>query len=194
MGTPASQEITQLLQAWSGGDQAALEELVPLVRTELRRLARHYMGNERQGHVLQTTALVNEAYVRLIDWNNVNWQNRAHFFGISARLMRNILVDFARRRPRLEGGQEARQVSFDDAVRVSSDQSGDLVALDEALKTLEAFDSRKGRIVELRYFGGLSVNETAEVLKISERTTKREWNKAKAWLLEELSAKECREA
>ncbi len=194
MGTPSSQEITQLLQAWSGGDQAALEELVPLVRAELHRLARHYMANERRGHVLQTTALVNEAYLRLIDWKNVNWQNRAHFFGISARLMRNILVDFARRRPRLEGGQEAQQVSFDDALRVSPDQSGDLVGLDEALKTLETFDSRKGRIVELRFFGGLSVKETAEVLKISPRTTIREWGKAKAWLLEELSAKECREA
>ena len=193
MGTPSSQEITQLLQAWSGGDQAALEELVPLVRAELHRLARHYMANERRGHVLQTTALVNEAYLRLIDWKNVNWQNRAHFFGISARLMRNILVDFARRRPRLEGGQEAQQVSFDDALRVSPDQSGDLVGLDEALKTLETFDSRKGRIVELRFFGGLSVKETAEVLKISPRTTIREWGKAKAWLLEELSAKECRE-
>lgn len=194
MGTPSSREITQLLQAWSGGDQAALEELVPLVRAELHRLARHYMANERRGHVLQTTALVNEAYLRLIDWKNVNWQNRAHFFGISARLMRNILVDFARRRPRLEGGQEAQQVSFDDALRVSPDQSGDLVGLDEALKTLETFDSRKGRIVELRFFGGLSVKETAEVLKISPRTTIREWGKAKAWLLEELSAKECREA
>ncbi len=193
MGTPSSQEITQLLQAWSGGDQAALEELVPLVRAELHRLARHYMANERRGHVLQTTALVNEAYLRLIDWKNVNWQNRAHFFGISARLMRNILVDFARRRPRLEGGQEAQQVSFDDALRVSPDQSGDLVGLDEALKILETFDSRKGRIVELRFFGGLSVKETAEVLKISPRTTIREWGKAKAWLLEELSAKECRE-
>jgi RNA polymerase sigma factor (TIGR02999 family) len=194
MGTPSSREITQLLQAWSGGDQAALEELVPLVRAELHRLARHYMANERRGHVLQTTALVNEAYLRLIDWKNVNWQNRAHFFGISARLMRNILVDFARRRPRLEGGQEAQQVSFDDALRVSPDQSGDLVGLDEALKILETFDSRKGRIVELRFFGGLSVKETAEVLKISPRTTIREWGKAKAWLLEELSAKECREA
>ena len=194
MGTPSSQEITQLLQAWSGGDQAALEELVPLVRAELHRLARHYMANERRGHVLQTTALVNEAYLRLIDWTNVNWQNRAHFFGISARLMRNILVDFARRRPRLEGGQEAQQVSFDDALTVSPDQSGDLVGLDEALKTLETFDSRKGRIVELRFFGELSVKETSEVLKISPRTTIREWNKAKAWLLEELSAKECREA
>ena len=193
MGTPSSQEITQLLQAWSVGDQAALEEFVPLVRAELHRLARHYMANERRGHVLQTTALVNQAYLRLIDWKNVNWQNRAHFFGISARLMRNILVDFARRRPRLEGGQEAQQVSFDDALRVSPDQSGDLVGLDEALKILETFDSRKGRIVELRFFGGLSVKEAAEVLKISPRTTIREWGKAKAWLLEELSAKECRE-
>jgi len=193
MGTLSSQEITKLLQAWSGGDQAALEELVPLVEAELRRLAGHYMANERRGHVLQTTALVNEAYLRLIDWKSVEWQNRAHFFGISARLMRHILVDFARRRPHLEGGREAQHVSFDEALRVTPDQSGDLVAVDNALKTLESFDLRKSQIVELRFFGGLSVKETAEVLKISRRTVIREWNKAKAWLLEELGAEECSE-
>ncbi len=191
MGTLSSQEITKLLQAWSGGDQAALEDLVPLVEAELRRLAGHYMANERRGHVLQTTALVNEAYLRLIDWKSVEWQNRAHFFGISARLMRHILVDFARRRPHLEGGREAQHVSFDEALRVTPDQSGDLVAVDNALKTLESFDLRKSQIVELRFFGGLSVKETAEVLKISRRTVIREWNKAKAWLLEELGAEEC---
>ena len=194
MGTLSSQEITKLLQAWSGGDQAALEDLVPLVEAELRRLAGHYMANERRGHVLQTTALVNEAYLRLIDWKSVEWQNRAHFFGISARLMRHILVDFARRRPHLEGGREAQHVSFDEALRVTPDQSGDLVAVDNALKTLESFDLRKSQIVELRFFGGLSVKETAEVLKISRRTVIREWNKAKAWLLEELGAEECSEA
>jgi RNA polymerase sigma factor (TIGR02999 family) len=193
MGTLSSQEITKLLQAWSGGDQAALEDLVPLVEAELRRLAGHYMANERRGHVLQTTALVNEAYLRLIDWKSVEWQNRAHFFGISARLMRHILVDFARRRPHLEGGREAQHVSFDEALRVTPDQSGDLVAVDNALKTLESFDLRKSQIVELRFFGGLSVKETAEVLKISRRTVIREWNKAKAWLLEELGAEECSE-
>lgn len=193
MGTLSSQEITKLLQAWSGGDQAALEDLVPLVEAELRRLAGHYMANERRGHVLQTTALVNEAYLRLIDWRSVEWQNRAHFFGISARLMRHILVDFARRRPHLEGGREAQHVSFDEALRVTPDQSGDLVAVDDALKTLESFDLRKSQIVELRFFGGLSVKETAEVLKISRRTVIREWNKAKAWLLEELGAEECSE-
>ncbi len=193
MGTLSSQEITKLLQAWSGGDQAALEDLVPLVEAELRRLAGHYMANERRGHVLQTTALVNEAYLRLIDWKSVEWQNRAHFFGISARLMRHILVDFARRRPHLEGGREAQHVSFDEALRVTPDQSGDLVAVDDALKTLESFDLRKSQIVELRFFGGLSVKETAEVLKISRRTVIREWNKAKAWLLEELGAEECSE-
>ena len=193
MGTLSSQEITKLLQAWSGGDQAALEDLVPWVEAELRRLAGHYMANERRGHVLQTTALVNEAYLRLIDWKSVEWQNRAHFFGISARLMRHILVDFARRRPHLEGGREAQHVSFDEALRVTPDQSGDLVAVDNALKTLESFDLRKSQIVELRFFGGLSVKETAEVLKISRRTVIREWNKAKAWLLEELGAEECSE-
>jgi len=151
------------------------------------------MANERRGHVLQTTALVNEAYLRLIDWKSVEWQNRAHFFGISARLMRHILVDFARRRPHLEGGREAQHVSFDEALRVTPDQSGDLVAVDDALKTLESFDLRKSQIVELRFFGGLSVKETAEVLKISRRTVIREWNKAKAWLLEELGAEECSE-
>ena len=192
-GALSSQEITQLLQAWSDGDRAALEDLVPLVEAELRRLAGHYMANERRGHVLQTTALVNEAYLRLIDWKSVEWQNRAHFFGISARLMRHILVDFARRRPHLEGGREAQHVSFDEALRVTPDQSGDLVAVDNALKTLESFDLRKSQIVELRFFGGLSVKETAEVLKISRRTVIREWNKAKAWLLEELGAEECSE-
>ena len=194
MGTPSSQEVTQLLRAWGAGDKAALEDLVPVVRAELRRLARHYMANERPGHVLQTTALINEAYLRLIEWKNVSWQNRAHFFGISARLMRNVLVDFARRRPHLEGGREAREVSFDETLMVSPAQRLDLVALDNALKTLEAFDSRKSRIVELRFFGGLGVKETAEVLKISPRTMIREWNKAKAWLLEELNQEKFSEA
>ena len=194
MGMPSSQEVTQLLRAWGAGDEAALEDLVPVVRAELRRLARHYMANERPGHVLQTTALINEAYLRLIEWKNVSWQNRAHFFGISARLMRNVLVDLARRRPHLEGGREARQVSFDEALMVSPQRSVDLVALDNALKTLETFDLRKSQIVELRFFGGLGVKETAEVLKISPRTLIREWNKAKAWLLEELNQEKFSEA
>ncbi len=194
MGMPSSQEVTQLLRAWGAGDKAALEDLVPVVRAELRRLARHYMANERPGHVLQTTALINEAYLRLIEWKNVSWQNRAHFFGISARLMRNVLVDFARRRPHLEGGREVREVSFDETLMVSPARSVDLVALDNALKTLEAFDSRKSRIVELRFFGGLGVKETAEVLNISPRTMIREWNKAKAWLLEELNQEKFSEA
>ena len=194
METCSTAEITKLLKAWGSGDRAVLEELVPLVRSELYRLARHYMAHERPGHLLQTTALVNEAYLRLIDLKNVSWKDRAHFFGLSARLMRNILVDLARRRPRLAGGRDAHQITFEDALVVFADRSEDLVALDEALKNLEAFDLRKIRIVELRFFGGLSVREAAEVLKISERTLMREWSAAKAWLLDELSTKECLEA
>jgi RNA polymerase sigma factor (TIGR02999 family) len=193
MGSSSSQEITHLLKAWNAGDEAALERLVPVVRAELYRLARHYMSKERPGHLLQTTALINEAYLRLIDWKNVSWRNRAHFFGISARLMRNVLIDLARRRPRFEGGHEAHQVSFDEALVVSPQRTGDLVALDEALKHLEGFDARKGQIVEMRFFAGLSVKETAEVLNISPITVIREWNSAKAWLLDELSPEECLE-
>ena len=186
MSPPPTHEVTQLLVAWSDGDQTALEQLVPMVQAELQRLARRYLGQERPGHLLQTSALVNEAYLRLIDWKNVKWQNRAHFFGVSAQLMRRILVDFARRRPRVEGAS-VNQVSLEEALVVGNEQSADLVALDEALQSLAQFDERKSRIVELRFFGGLSVEETAEVLQVAPITVMREWNKAKAWLYRELS-------
>ncbi len=190
MEVPSSQEITQLLQAWSAGDESALRNLVPMVRAELRRLASHYMGKEYPGHVLQTTALVNEAYLRLIDWKKASWQDRAHFFCVSARLMRNILVDNARRSPHVEGGRRAWQVSFDEALVVSRNKGRELVVVDEALKALQALDPRKSEIVELRFFGGLTVEETAEVLKVSRITVIREWTKAKAWLYRELSKEE----
>src|SRR5918993_3083273 len=176
-----SHELTELLVAWSDGDEAALDRLAPLVHSELRRLAGHYMRQERGGHLLQTSALINEAYLRLIDWKDVRWQNRAHFFGVAAQLMRRILVDFARRRPRAEG-QEVRHVSLEQALTVSDGRDQDLVALDEALDALAALDPRKSRVVELRFFGGLSVEETAEVLQVAPVTVMREWNKAKLWL------------
>lgn len=179
-------EVTQLLQAWSGGDQEALEMLVPLVYEELHRLASHYMSGERPGHTLQTSALVNEAYLRLVDWKNVQWQNRAHFFGVAAQMMRRILVDFARSRHYAKRGGEARQVSLAEAAVVSAERGEDFIALDDALERLVAIDPRKCRIVELRYFGGMSVEETAEALKISSRTVMREWSLAQAWLHREL--------
>ena len=183
---PATHEVTEMLQAWCDGDRDALERLAPLVHAELRRLARRYMSRERPGHTLQTSALVNEAYVRLIDWKNVRWQNRAHFFGVSAGLMRRILVDFARARPRVDG-REAARVSLDEALGVSRERDAGVVALDEALTELAALDARKARVVELRFFGGLSVEETAEVLGVAAVTVTREWNKAKLWLHRELS-------
>lgn len=185
--TPTSpREVTQLLIAWSDGDKTALEKLIPLVQAELHRLARRYMQRERPGHTLQTTALVNEAYLRLIDWKNVQWQNRAHFFAVSAQLMRRILVDFARSRPHFKEGK-ARQISLDETMAISAERSADFVALDDALKALAALDARKSHIVELRFFGGLGVDETAEVLKLSRITVIREWNRAKAWLYRELN-------
>ena len=185
MTSHSSHHVTQLLIAWNKGDPAALEQLAPLVHAELHRLARRYMGQERAGHVLQASGLVNEAYLRLIDWKNVEWKNRAHFFSVSAQLMRRILVDFARQRPRL-AGHTAAHVSLDEALAVSADRSDDLVALDDALNGLAEIDERKSRIVELRYFGGLSNEEIAEVLQISTITVIPEWNKAKAWLYREL--------
>ena len=186
MTSGSSHDVTQLLQAWSAGDEAALEQLVPLVHAELHRLAKRYMGRENRGHALQTSALVNEAYIRLIEWKNAQFQNRAHFFGVSAHLMRRILVDFARGRPQAKEGT-AQHVSLDDALVISNERSAEIVALDDALKALEKLDPRKSQIVEMRYFGGLSVEETAEVLKISAITVMREWNKAKAWLYRELN-------
>lgn len=183
---PESQDVTQLLQAWSDGDADALEQLTPVIHVELHRIAKRYMSKERVGHTLQTTALVNEAYVRLIDWKNARWQNRAHFFGVSAQLMRRILVDFARSRPRVEK-EEVKHVSLDEAFVISSERDADLIELDEALTLLAKLDPRKAQVVELRFFGGLSVDETAEVMKLSSITIIREWNKAKAWLYRELN-------
>ena len=182
-----SQNLTQLLIAWSDGDEFALEQLAPLVHAELHRIARRYMSGERENHVLQTSALINEAYLRMIDWKAVRWQNRAHFFGVAANMMRRILVDFARQRPQVDQEHEAKHVSLEDALIVSHEKDADLVALDEALQSLSEIDERKARIVELRFFGGLSVEETAEVLQVSGVTVMREWGKAKAWLYRELS-------
>jgi len=190
MTTPSSQEITQLLLAWSDGDQAALEKLTPLVYAELHRLARGYMFGERPGHTLQTTALINEVYLRLIDWKNVRWQGRAHFFGVAAQVMRRILVDFARARHYAKRGGAAQQVSLDEAVTIHEDRSAELIALDEALKSLAEIDPRKSQVVELRFFGGLSAKETAEALQMSLRTVEREWNSARAWLYRELRGKD----
>ncbi len=184
---PLPQEVTQLLLAWGQGEQAAFEKLTPLVYKELRRLAHRYMGRERPGHTLQTTALVNEAYLRLVDCKQVRWQNRTHFFAISAQLMRRILVDFARSRRYLKRGGNAHRVSLDEALVVSQERNADLVELDDGLKALAAVDTRKSQVVELRFFGGLSVVETAEVLKVSPDTVLRDWQLAKAWLLRELS-------
>jgi RNA polymerase sigma factor (TIGR02999 family) len=180
-----NQNVTELLKKWSDGDAAALEELTPMIYAELHRLAKSHMRRERDGHTLQTTALVNEAYVRLIDWKTVKWENRAHFFGVSANLMRKILVDFARRRPKSKDGK-IQQISLDEAFTITT-KSADLVALDEALNKLAEWDERKAKIVEMKFFGGLSVEETAEVLKISGVTVMREWARAKAWLYRELS-------
>jgi RNA polymerase sigma factor (TIGR02999 family) len=187
MDRPGTHELTQLLEAWSDGEEEVLEKLAPLVHAELYRLAKRYMSRERPDHLLQTSALINEAYVRLIDWKAVRWQNRAHFFGVAAQIMRRILVDFARRRPRVDKDMEAIRMSLDAALTISSEREPDLLALDEALKTLATIDERKSRIVELRFFGGLSVEETAEVMHMSTITVIREWNKAKAWLYRELS-------
>jgi RNA polymerase sigma factor (TIGR02999 family) len=187
MTKPSLHEVTQLLQSWSEGNQEALDKLVPLVHAELHRLARHYMSNERPGHTLQTTELVNEAYVRLIDWKNVRWQNRAHFFGVAAQIMRRILVDFARSRASAKKGGGTQYVSLSEAMTISPERGEDLIALDDALESLAELDARKSRIVELRFFGGLSVEETAEVLKISARTVMRDWGLAQAWLYRELS-------
>jgi RNA polymerase sigma factor (TIGR02999 family) len=186
VATPSSEDVTQLLLAWAAGDQAALEQLTPLVYRELHRLARRAMARERPGHTLQTTALVHEAYLRLIDSSRVRWQNRAHFFAVSAQLMRRILVDFARSRQYQKRGGKARHVDLEEAVVVSPKRAADLVALDDALSQLASIDARKGQVVELRFFGGLSVEETAEVLEISPRTVLREWSLAQAWLHREL--------
>jgi RNA polymerase sigma-70 factor, ECF subfamily len=179
-------EISQLLRAWSGGDQGALERLTPIVYQELHRLARIHMRRERPGHSLQTTALVNEAYMRLVDYKRMEWQNRAHFFAASAQVMRRILVEHARRH-NLKRGGGLPHVSLDEAAVVDGDRSADLVALDDAMNALARLDSRKVQVVEMRFFGGLSVEETAEVLKVSPVTVMRDWNTAKSWLYRELT-------
>jgi len=185
--SPAPHELTQLLVAWGDGDQSALDKLMPLVYDELHRLAHRYMARERREHTLQTSALVNEAYVRLIDQKNVQWQNRAQFFGIAATSMRRILVGYARRRKRVKRGAGAFQLSLDEAAILSDDRASEMVALDEALDNLATVDPRKSQVVELRFFGGLSIDETAEVLKVSPGTVMRDWTLAKAWLRREVT-------
>ncbi len=185
----APPNVTQLLVAWSGGDQAALEALTPLVHQELRRLAARYMAGERPGHILQATALVNEAYLRLVDWKDVRWQNRAHFFAMAAQIMRRVLVDAARTRGRAKRGGGQIHVSLSEAANVSAPETIDLVALDDALKALEALDARQSRVVELRFFGGLSLEETAHALDVSVGTVRRDWSLAQAWLYRELSGR-----
>lgn len=180
-------DVTQLLIDWSNGDKKALDKLVPIVEQELRRLAHHYMRGERPGHTLQTTALVNEAFVRLANRKKVQWQNRAHFFGISAQLMRTILVDHARSHACAKRGGRAEKLELNEALVVSQQKASEVIALDEALKELEAIDPRQSRIVELRFFGGLTVEEAAEVLHVSPITIKREWSTAKAWLYRRLA-------
>ena len=182
-----SPKITHLLVAWSNGDRAALEALTPLVQQELHALAVRCMAAERPGHVLRATALVNEAYIRLVNWKDVRWQNRAHFFALAAQIMRRVLVDIARAQGRAKRGGRQLQVSLSDAANMASDKNADVVALDDALKTLETIDSRKSQVVEMRFFGGLSHDEIAAVLQVSVATVRRDWSLARAWLHRELS-------
>ena len=180
-------EITELLEQWSGGNQAALDQLYPLVYEELRRLARSYMRREPKGHTLQTTALINEAYVRLVDQHSVRWQNRSHFFAISAQIMRRILVDHARQHLQAKRGGGAKRISLDEVMIVAKERSAEVLMLDEALSNLARLDPRRSQVVELRYFAGLNNSEIASVLKISENTVMRDWNLARAWLYQQLS-------
>ena len=184
--TSRSAEVSQLLQAWTDGDRGVLDRLTPIVYDELHRLARHYMRGERSGHSLQTTALVNEAYMRLVDYKGMQWQNRAHFFAVSAQLMRRILVDHARRH-NLKRGGGVQHISLEETAMVGGGRAGDLVGLDNAMDALARLDPRKMQVVEMRFFGGLSVEETAEVLKVSPVTVMRDWSTAKAWLYRELT-------
>jgi len=190
MAVPRPQDVTGLLQAWGQGDEAALQKLVPLVYDQLHAAARRYMAGERPGRTLQTTALIHETYLRLVNVRQVKWQNRAHFFAICAQLMRRILVDFARSRGYQKRGGGAQRVDLDEALMLSSEPEANLVALDEALGRLAEVDQRKSRVVELRFFGGLSVKETAEVMQVSGDTVMRDWKLAKVWLLRELSGDE----
>ena len=187
MNAPSPPNVTRLLLAWSHGDASALDQLLPVVYQELRRLAKHYMAQERPGHTLQATALVNEAYLRLIDVNQVQWQNRVHFFAVAAQMMRRILVEFARSRHRQKRGGDPQRVTFDQVPEIAQDRGPDIEALDEALSALATLDARMSQVVELRFFGGLTVEETAETLKVSPETVMREWKTAKVWLLRELN-------
>jgi len=187
MSAASSQEITALLAAWGSGDQTALDQLMPLVYDELRRIAHRYLGRERVGHTLQSADLINEAYLKLLGERQMDWQNRAHFFAVAAQAMRQILVDYARTRNRDRRGGGAQRVSLEDALAVADEQSAELVALDDALNGLAVFDKRKSKVAELRFFGGLSVEETAEVLHVAPITVMREWRLAKAWLYRELN-------
>lgn len=182
-----SHDVTRLLRDWGNGDQSAADQLMPLVYDELRRLAHRYIRREKPGHTLQTSALVNEAYVRLVDQSNIQWESRSHFFGIAACLMRRILVDQARRRNFAKRGGGTIRVSLNEGTAIAQEQSASVIALDDALKTLEQMDPRKSRIVELRFFGGMSIEETAEALKVSPGTVMREWTFARAWLRKEMS-------
>jgi RNA polymerase sigma factor (TIGR02999 family) len=184
--TVSPKGVTQLLVAWSDGDAEARDELMPLVYDELHRLAHRYMNHERPGHTLQTSALVNEAFIRLVDQKDVDWQNRTHFFALAAQMMRRILVDHARSRQYLKRGGDGWQVSFDETMMVSHERVDEVIALDDALKNLAQFDQRKSEIVELRFFGGLSIEETAELLKVSPGTVMRDWTLAKAWLRKQI--------
>lgn len=187
---PSKDQVTQLLKAWGEGDQQALERLTPVVENELHRIAHRCMAREKTGHTLQTTALVNEVYLRLVDIKAVSWQDRAHFFAISARMMRRVLTDFARSRNYQKRGGGAVQVTLDDGLAVTPERDADIMALDEALTRFAALYPRQSQVVELRFFGGLEVDETAEALKISPMTVKRDWRFAKAWLLRAMSGEE----
>jgi RNA polymerase sigma-70 factor, ECF subfamily len=191
MTLPPTHEVTQLLKAWTGGDEQALEKLTPLVYEQLHQVAQRYMAGERSDHTLQTTALVNEVYLRLVDCRQVRWRDRAHFFAVSAQLMRRILVDFARSRGYQKRGAGIAHMSLDEAPSLCHESDANLVALDDALKGLAAVDERGSKVVELRFFGGLSVEETAEVLGVSSDTVLREWRLARAWLLRQLSGENC---
>lgn len=189
MSEPSTRKVTELLVAWGNGNKAALDELMPLVYEDLRRLAKRYMRGQPGGHTLQTTALVNEAYLRLIDSSRVNWRDRTHFYAISAQLIRRVLIDFARRKNSLKRGGERVKVTLDEQIDAPFEKENDLIALDEALRELAKMNPRQSQIVELRYFGGLSEEEIAETLDVSARTVRRDWNVARAWLYRELSGK-----
>jgi RNA polymerase sigma factor (TIGR02999 family) len=188
MAESKEQDLTLLLRAWSQGDRVALDKLTPQVYMELHRLARLYMSRERPDHPLQTTALINEAYIRLIDWKNVRWQSRAHFFAMAATLMRRVLVDLARSRDQAKRGGGEEATTLDDNIVLQPQKSAEILAVDEALTRLEEIDPRKSRVVELRFFAGMSVEETAEAMELSERTIMREWNLARAWLRLEITS------